>query len=52
MNQFLIDGELTGSIAGEQLEVENPSTGETFTTVPLGRPADASAAITFERVPP
>jgi aldehyde dehydrogenase (NAD+) len=49
MSQFVIGGRLTGSLAGEQLEVENPSTGEVFTTVPLGRREDAERAVAAAR---
>jgi aldehyde dehydrogenase (NAD+) len=49
MRQFVIDGRLTGAAAGETMPVENPSTGALYTTVPLGRPADAEAAIVAAR---
>jgi aldehyde dehydrogenase (NAD+) len=49
MSQFVIDGTLTGALAGEELAVEDPSTGQILRTVPLGRPGDAEAAIAAAR---
>jgi len=49
MTHFLIDGELTGALAGETLPVEDPSTGQILRSVPLGRPADAELAIAAAR---
>lgn len=49
MTRFLINGELTGALAGEDLPVEDPSTGEILRSVPLGRPADAELAISAAR---
>jgi aldehyde dehydrogenase (NAD+) len=48
-NQLVIDGEVCGARGGDELAVEDPSTGAVITHVPLGRAVDAEAAIAAAR---
>jgi aldehyde dehydrogenase (NAD+) len=49
MRQLVIDGRQVPAQAGEEFDVEDPSTGATLRSLPLGRSADAEAAITSAR---
>lgn len=46
---MLIDGKLVGAVSGKTLDVENPATGEIFTAIPAGGPADIDLAVTAAR---
>jgi succinate-semialdehyde dehydrogenase / glutarate-semialdehyde dehydrogenase len=43
--QILVDGEKVGAKTGEEMEVVNPATEETFDTVPKGGREDVDAAV-------
>ena len=45
MAQILVDGEKVGAKTGEEMEVVNPATEETFDTVPKGGREDVDAAV-------
>ena len=45
MAQILVDGEKVGAKTGEEMEVVNPVTEETFDTVPKGGREDVDAAV-------
>ena len=45
MAQILVDGEKVGATTGEEMEVVNPATEETFDTVPKGGREDVDAAV-------
>ena len=45
MAQILVDGEKVGEKTGEEMEVVNPATEETFDTVPKGGREDVDAAV-------
>ena len=49
MTQLVINGQEIPAQAGEEFEVEDPSTGKTLRSLPLRRPADAEAAIASAR---
>jgi len=47
--QLVIDGELRDAVGGNELAVDDPSTGEVCRSVPRGEAADADAAIDAAR---
>ncbi len=46
---MLIGGKLVESLSGEWIDVENPATGERFSSVPAGSAADVDAAVRAAR---
>ena len=48
--QMLIGGDWRDAASGETIDVRDPATGETFTTVPAGAATDVDAAVRAARV--